>query len=466
VVAGGGSVGVAQPRFGPDGRLGFLCDAEGGWLNVWVADPDGTGARPLVVEATEHGGPSWGQGARTWCWSPDGSHVVWRTNDDGYSRLLVAALDDLDWRWLIGKGVHHGLSWAGGRLAAVRTGARTPTQLVTYDAATMLSTLPGRREEARQRALATVAQAAAERPELESRLAEAAEAAARQLGAAGQVAVKAQRVSVARGPVAGWEALELSEPEVIRWAGVDGHQVVGRLSRPPGVERPPLLCWVHGGPTDQWMVTFNPRHAYFLERGWAILVPDHRGSTGHGRAYAQALAGRWGELDVADCAAGMHQVADRGLVDPERMVPIGSSAGGFTALLLLARHPSLCAAGVAVSAVADLVDLAARSHRFEAHYTHSLVGPLPDAYDDHVARSPLAHVESIRSPLLLLHGDADLVVPVEQARSLATRLEAVGRDVELHVYEGEGHGWGRPEVVVDELSRIGSFLDRHVLHRV
>jgi dipeptidyl aminopeptidase/acylaminoacyl peptidase len=267
---------------------------------------------------------------------------------------------------------------------------------------------------------------------------------------------------VARGPVAGWEALNLPEPDVLRWTGGDGEAVFGRLLRPHGVERPPLLCWIHGGPTDQWMVTFNPRHAYFLERGWAILVPDHRGSTGHGRDYTQAMAGRWGELDVDDCAAGMRHVAAHGLVDGERMVPIGSSAGGFTALLLMARHPELCAAGVAVSAVADLADLAERSHRFEAHYTHTLVGPLPDAHDEHVARSPLAHAASITAALLLLHGDSDPVVPVDQARALAAELERHGRDVTLHVYEGEGHGWGRADVVTDELGRIESFLAHHV----
>jgi dipeptidyl aminopeptidase/acylaminoacyl peptidase len=466
VVAGGAGTAAAQPRFAPDGRLGFLCDGRSGWSNIWVAAPDGTGAAPLVEEPTEHGGPTWGAGARTWCWSPDGAHVAWRTNDDGFSRLLVARTDDLDWRWLVAKGVHHGLSWRAGRLVAVRTGARTPAQVVVYDTGVVVAAEAARRGEARERARVTVAQAAAGRPELEARLDEAAEAAARQLGRTGQIALPAPRTTLARGPVAGWEHLDLPEPEVLRWAGTDGQQVVGRLLRPPGSGAPPLLCWVHGGPTDQWLAGFNARHAYFLDRGWAILVPDHRGSTGHGRAYAQALAGRWGELDVADCAAGMQQVAARGLADPSRMVPIGSSAGGFTALLLLARHPELCAAGVAVSAVADLVDLAARSHRFEAHYTSSLVGPLPEAYDLHVARSPLSAASGIVAPLLLLHGDADPVVPVDQARALAAELRRLRRPVELHVYEGEGHGWGRPEIVTDELTRIEAFLDRHVLHKV
>ncbi|MBA2282653.1 MAG: S9 family peptidase, partial [Acidimicrobiia bacterium] len=221
-------------------------------------------------------------------------------------------------------------------------------------------------------------------------------------------------------------------------------------------------CWIHGGPTDQWMVTFNPRFAYFLDRGWAILVPDHRGSTGHGRAWAQALAGSWGELDVADCAAGARAVAERALVAPARLVAPGSSAGGFTTLLLLAQHPELFAAGVALFPVSDLVSLAAATHRFERHYTDTLVGPRADALDELTLRSPLAQVAHIQAPLLLLHGAADPVVPVGQTRALAARLEALGRTVELHVYDGEGHGWGRPPVVIDEIERIERFLDRHV----
>jgi dipeptidyl aminopeptidase/acylaminoacyl peptidase len=143
----------------------------------------------------------------------------------------------------------------------------------------------------------------------------------------------------------------------------------------------------------------------------------------------------------------------------------GSSAGGFTTLLLLARHADLFRAGVAVSAVADLLDLAERSHRFERHYTHTLVGPLPGAWDEHVQRSPLANADRITAPVLLLHGGDDPVVPVDQARAMAAALERRGTAVELHVYDGEGHGWGRPEVVTDELTRVERFLDRHVNHR-
>jgi dipeptidyl aminopeptidase/acylaminoacyl peptidase len=210
-------------------------------------------------------------------------------------------------------------------------------------------------------------------------------------------------------------------------------------------------------------VSFLARVAYFVERGWAVLVPDHRGSTGWGRAYAQAMAGRWGELDVSDTAAGMRAAADQGWADGRRMVPMGGSAGGFTVLNLLAIHPELCAAGVDLFGVADLFDLDETTHRFEAHYLHSVVGPLPDSAAAYRERSPITRAEQITSPLLILQGDEDVVVPIAQSRAIADRLRALGRTVEMHTYEGEGHGWGKPETIIDELGRIESFLRRHVL---
>jgi dipeptidyl aminopeptidase/acylaminoacyl peptidase len=411
LVAGGAGVQVQQPRFSADGsQLAFLSD-EHGWLNLWVADGDGKETRPLLEEAIEHGDPSWGLGQRSYAWSPDGTSIAFTRNEGGFGSLHV--LDVATGSTMaLGRAVHGGLSWVGERIAAIRSGARTPTQIVVYEGT--------------------------------------------------------ERWTVARGPVGGFEAAELVEPETVEWPGEDGGTVHGRLYRPvvdsaTGADPPPLLVWVHGGPTAQWPVTFIPRVAYFVERGWAVLLPDHRGSTGHGRAYAQAMRGRWGELDVADVAAGMQAAAARGWADPRRMVPMGGSAGGFTVLNLLAHHPDLCAAGVDLFGVADLLDLDETTHRFEAHYLDSVVGSLPGAADAYRDRSPVNVVERITAPLLILQGDADPVVRPAQSQAIADRLQGLGRVVELKLYEGESHGWLRPETVVDELGRVESFLRRHVL---
>lgn len=411
IVAGGAGVQVQQPRFSPDGsRLAFLSD-ERGWLNLWFANTDGSAAAPLLDEPAEHGEPGWGLGQRSFAWSPDGRRIAFTRNEGGFGRLCTIDIATREVTEL-GKAVHGGLSWRGDVLAAVRSGARTPPSIVTYTSG-------------------------------------------------------ARRV-VARGAVGGFEQAELVEPEPVDWQADDGATIHGRLYRPvvgsaTGREPPPLIVWIHGGPTGQWAAAFMPRVVYFLERGWSVLLPDHRGSSGWGRGYAQAMAGGWGELDVSDTAAGMRAAASRGWADPRRMVPMGASAGGFTVLNLLARHPELCAAGVDLYGVTDLFDLDETTHRFEAHYLHSIVGPLPDAADAYRERSPVNSAQMITAPLLILQGEADAVVPPAQSQAIAERLRALGRTVELELYPGEGHGWSRPETVIDELTRIESFLRRHVL---
>ena len=278
-----------------------------------------------------------------------------------------------------------------------------------------------------------------------------------------QHATTGDRRVLARGPAAGFEAADLPEPELVDWASVGG-RVPGRLYRPASAHGG-LILWVHGGPTDQATVVHNVRLAFLLDRGWTILVPDYRGSTGWGRAYAQALRGGWGEADVADCAAGLDAAATQGWGDPHRLVPAGTSAGGMTVLLLMARHGERCAAGIAISAVADLVALASTTHRFEAHYSDALIGPLPDAAARYRERSPITVADRIERPLLLLHGQDDKVVPVVQAEEMGRRLRDRGAPVELHTYPGEGHGWRDPATVEDELHRIDDFLTRHANER-
>ena len=404
VVAGGEGVQVQQPRFSPDGsRVGYLSD-EHGWLNLTILDL-ATKEVVRLDEEHEHGGPTWGPGQRSWAWSPRGDEVVVCRNERGFGSLV---------RWRPGGGdpepvaraVHGAVSWRDDRIAAVRTGARTPTQIVTY--------------------------------------------------------VGTERRTLAIGPVALGDDAHLPEPELVEW----GDGVPGRLYRGSSASATPLIVWVHGGPTDQWPVEWRPRFTYWLDRGWNILVPDHRGSTGHGRAFTQALRHQWGVADVEDVIAGIDAAHQHGWGDPRRTVVMGGSAGGFTVLNVLATAPGLCAAGVDLFGVADLLGLAEVDYRYEAHYTHSLVGPLPDAQDTYRERSPVHRADAITDPLLVLQGDQDEVVPLEQSRQMVERLTRLGRTVELHVYEGEGHGWGRSATVVDELNRTEAFLERHVLRRI
>jgi len=416
VVAGeGGGVACGQPRFSPDGAaLAYVCDATG-WMNVWVADPDGGAARPLLDEAFEHAEPTWGAGQRSYAWAPGGAAVALCRNEAGFGRLVVVPVGGEP--RAIGKGWHQFLDWKAPGIVAVRQGGITPPSVV-------LSTSRG--SEGR-RILAT--------------------------GAPGAL--------LAAGPV---------EPEPVTWTGEDGGTVHGLLYRPassalgPGTN-PPMIVYVHGGPTGSSTVTWWPRHQFWVSRGWAVLAPNYRGSTGYGRAYTQALTGRWGEIDVADVAAGIRHAGAAGWCDANRVAIDGGSAGGFTLLLLCARYPGLVRAAVDRYGVADLFDLAETTHRYESRYLDRVVGPLPEAAALYRERSPVNHAAKINVPVLVLQGDRDNTVPKAQADALVDALRRSGAAVEYHVYEGEGHGWSKPETVADELDRAEKFLTRWVLKR-
>ena len=176
------------------------------------------------------------------------------------------------------------------------------------------------------------------------------------------------------------------------------------------------------------------------------------------RPHARAMRGRWGDIDVTDCADGVRHAIALRWADPARIVMMGGSAGGLTTLHLLARFGDLFAGGIVLYPVTDLDALDATTHRYEKHYNASLVGTRTEAL--YAERSPITHVTLITAPLLILHGDADPVVGIDQSRAIAEQLTALGRDVELVIYEGEGHGWRKPETRIDEINRIDTFLAR------
>jgi dipeptidyl aminopeptidase/acylaminoacyl peptidase len=224
-----------------------------------------------------------------------------------------------------------------------------------------------------------------------------------------------------------------------------------------------LLVDVHGGPTGQATATWKTGPQYYASRGWAVLAPNGRGSTGYGRTYTQALAGAWGALDVADVAAGIRHAAAHGWCDPARVAVTGGSGGALTVLLLCAHHDDLVRAAVSMYGVTDLLELAETTHRFESRYLDRLVGVLPDAADRYGDRSPVNHAAAIRVPVLVLHGDTDPVVPLAQAERLIGAIRAAGGKIETRVYEGEGHGWSQPDTIADVYERTESFLRRTVL---
>ena len=213
----------------------------------------------------------------------------------------------------------------------------------------------------------------------------------------------------------------------------------GRYGGPAG-EKPPLVVMAHGGPTGRASAAFSFKVQWWTSRGFAVVDVNYGGSTGFGRAYRQRLEGQWGVVDVDDCIAACHYLAEQKLVDPARIVIRGSSAGGLTVLLALARS-DLFAAGTSLYGVTDLRALATDTHKFESRYLDTLVGPYPAGEATYLARSPITQVAHIKAPVLFLQGLDDKVVPPSQARSMVAALRGQGVPCALYEFAGEGHGF-------------------------
>jgi dipeptidyl aminopeptidase/acylaminoacyl peptidase len=211
------------------------------------------------------------------------------------------------------------------------------------------------------------------------------------------------------------------------------------------------------------LLEWEPRSQFFATRGFAVLDVNYRGSTGYGRTYRDALKGEWGVVDVEDVVAGADWLVQEGLADPDRLVVMGGSAGGYTVLQSLVNHPGEFAAGISMYGVSNLFELSMDTHKFEQHYNDSLLGSLPEAGEIFRQRSPLFHADDIEDPVALFQGAEDQVVPRDQAESIAETLAARGVPHELEVYEGEGHGWRREETIEKFYQSVLDFLKKHVL---
>jgi dipeptidyl aminopeptidase/acylaminoacyl peptidase len=197
---------------------------------------------------------------------------------------------------------------------------------------------------------------------------------------------------------------------------------------------------IHGGPTANTSSALDLGIQLLTSRGIAVVDVDYGGSTGYGREYRQSLDHRWGVVDVDDSVAAARYLAERGDVDPDRMAIMGGSSGGYTALAALASR-DVFAAGISLYGIGDLEALAQHTHKFESRYMERLVGPWPAMAERYRARSPIHHLESISSPILVLQGLEDRVVPPAQAEAIVAALAARGIPYAYIAFEGEGHGF-------------------------
>jgi dipeptidyl aminopeptidase/acylaminoacyl peptidase len=208
---------------------------------------------------------------------------------------------------------------------------------------------------------------------------------------------------------------------------------------PPG-EKPPLVVRTHGGPTSNAVTSLDLVKQLHTSRGIAVVDVDYGGSTGYGRDYRRRLDGAWGIVDVDDSVAAARFLVDRGDVDADRLAIAGGSAGGYTTLAALAFR-DVFAAGMSSHGIGDLELLESATHKFESRYSRRLVGPYPEAADVYRERSPNNFPDAFSSPVLILQGLDDRVVPPAHAESIVAALARKGIPYAYLAFEGEGHGF-------------------------
>ncbi|GKT58359.1 dipeptidyl peptidase [Colletotrichum tofieldiae] len=246
-----------------------------------------------------------------------------------------------------------------------------------------------------------------------------------------------------------------SKPELVKFQskGSPSRTIYSTLWMPrnpkflaPENTLPPLVISSHGGPTGYTGSGLKLRTQYFTARGYAYLALNYTGSTGHGRDYREALFGHWGIVDADDAAEVANHLVEAGRVGKVGIV--GASAGGYNVLQALVRHPRTFDAGFCVCGVSDVKKLDESTHKLESEYMGALVldpGMTEEQKEERYReRSPLFNADKIEAPLFLLHGIADTVVPIEQARLIYKAIRDKGGDVRIREVASEGHMFGKP----------------------
>jgi dienelactone hydrolase len=214
----------------------------------------------------------------------------------------------------------------------------------------------------------------------------------------------------------------------------------------PADEKPPLLVTCHGGPTGAASSSLNLSTQFWTSRGIAVLDVNYGGSTGFGREYRERLYGNWGIVDVDDCVNGVRFLAEQGLIDAERAVIRGGSAGGYTTLAALVFR-DVFAGGASYYGVSDAIALARDTHKFESRYLDWLIGPYPEMAERYRERSPLYHAERLSKPVIFFQGEEDEVVPPNQSEAMVEVLRRKGCPVGYFLFSGEQHGFRRAETI-------------------
>jgi dipeptidyl aminopeptidase/acylaminoacyl peptidase len=261
----------------------------------------------------------------------------------------------------------------------------------------------------------------------------------------------------------------LAEIKPIRYKSSDGLEIPAYLALPRGLapKNLPTVVLPHGGPWGRERWGYDSMAQFLTNRGYAVLSPNFRGSTGYGKKFLDAGNGQWGERMQDDLTWGVKYLVSQGITDPRRVGIMGASYGGYAALVGVTSTPDLYAAAVAINAQNDLISLLESmpaTMESERIRVYKRVGDPTTAEGKAqlIRQSPLTHADKIKTPLLIVQGANDVRVKKRQADQIVVSLRDRGFPVEYIVAPDEGHGFARRVNIMATLAMAEKFLAKHL----
>jgi dipeptidyl aminopeptidase/acylaminoacyl peptidase len=266
----------------------------------------------------------------------------------------------------------------------------------------------------------------------------------------------------------GVDPSDMQEPELIRYPTFDGRQIPAWLYRPKGAsarQPVPVVLSIHGGPEAQERAQYNYSglYQYLLNRGFAVLAPNIRGSTGYGISYQQLIHRDWGGGELKDIEHAAKYLKSLDWIDGNRICVFGGSFGGFATLSAVTRLPEYFALGVDIVGPSNLVTFVKSVPPFWKHDMKAWVGDPEEDFEMLMERSPITYVDKVRAPLLVIQGAKDPRVVQAESDQMVERMRANGGDVRYYVDEQEGHGATRTENRLKWFQMIADYMEEYLL---
>jgi dipeptidyl aminopeptidase/acylaminoacyl peptidase len=259
-----------------------------------------------------------------------------------------------------------------------------------------------------------------------------------------------------------WKQIALSKPEFYKYKSFDGTEIEAALLKPAtsdGKSKLPLIALIHGGPTGRWADSIETWGQLLATHGHAVLYPNIRGSVGYGQKFIESNRGDWGGGDFKDVIAGVQDLVDRGIADPDKLAVGGWSYGGYMAEWAITQT-NIFKAAVSGAGMANLIsEFGTEDHPEGDEWFYGVPWEKPEGF---LNSSPFVHLKNAKTPTLVLQGDADTIDPLGQSQELYRGLKRYGVETELIVYPREPHGFHEEKHLVDRLNRILAWYDKYL----